>query len=216
MTTDNSWPISIAISSTIEEIERINAREIRRLFLYGQILSVDEDEVGLLNSSMISNLIDDILDYNRMDREIAPEEREPILLYINSPGGETNEGFALISMMELSKTPIYTVNMGEWSSMAFLIGIAGKKRFSLPNATFLLHDGFGIAGGTLNKLHDRMEFEKRIEEEVIKPHVLKCSHGKMDSDTYNQKKREEYYMLPEDALALGFIDEIVTDIDTIL
>ena len=214
MDSADAMPMTISVASTIEEIERINAREIRRLFLYGQIVSVDEDETGFFNSSVVSNLIDDIFDYNRMDKDIAPEEREPVLLYINSPGGDMTEGFALISVMELSKTPIYTVNVGEWSSMAFLIGIAGKKRFSLPNMTFLLHDGFGVAGGSLNKLQDKVEFDREFEEKVIKKHILK--HSKMKEIDYNALKRVELYMLPESALERGFIDEIVTDIDTIL
>ncbi len=214
MASADAWPVTISVSSTIEEIDRISAREIRRLYLYGQIFSVDEDEVGFFNSSIISKLVDDIFDFNRLDKDIAPEEREPIIMYINSPGGDMTEGFALISAMELSKTPIYTVNVGQWSSMSFLIGIAGTKRFSLPNMTFLLHDGFGIAGGSLNKMQDKVDFDKRFEEKVIKEHILK--HSKMKGIDYDALKRVELYMLPEDALERGFIDEIVTDIDTIL
>ncbi|MBQ3296691.1 ATP-dependent Clp protease proteolytic subunit [Candidatus Saccharibacteria bacterium] len=214
MASTNDLPATISINSTIEEIERINARTMRRLYLYGEITSVDEDEVGFLNSSIVSQLIDDILDCNRMDKDIEPEEREPVYLYINSPGGNMTEGFALISMMELSKTPIYTINVGEWSSMSFLIGITGKKRLSLPNTTFLLHDGFSIAGGTTNKVQDRVDFEKKFENDVIKKHILK--HSKMKGIDYDALKRVELYMLPEDALERGFIDEIVTDIDTIL
>ena len=214
MSSAEAMPMTVSVTSTIEEIERINAREIRRLYLYGQIFSVDEDEVGFFNSSIISMLVDDIFDFNRLDKDIAPEEREPIIMYINSPGGDMTEGFALISAMELSKTPIYTVNVGQWSSMSFLIGIAGTKRFSLPNMTFLLHDGFGIAGGSLNKMQDKVDFDKRFEEKVIKEHILK--HSKMKGIDYDALKRVELYMLPEDALERGFIDEIVTDIDTIL
>ena len=214
MASTNDLPATISINSTIEEIERINARTMRRLYLYGEITSVDEDEVGFLNSSIVSQLIDDILDCNRMDKDIEPEEREPVYLYINSPGGNMTEGFALISMMELSKTPIYTINVGEWSSMSFLIGITGKKRLSLPNTTFLLHDGFSIAGGTTNKVQDRVDFEKKFENDVIKKHILK--HSKMKGIDYDALKRVELYMLPEDALERGFINEIVTDIDTIL
>ena len=47
--------------------------------------------------------------------------------------------YALVSIIEASKTPIWTINMGQWSSMAFLIGITGHRRLSLPN-DFLIAD----------------------------------------------------------------------------
>ena len=214
MSAADGLPASISINSTMEEANRISAREGRRLYLYGQITSVDEQEIGFFNSSIITNMIEDIFYFNRIDTEIDPEDREPIIIYINSPGGDLIEGFALISAMEISKTPIYTVNVGAWSSMSFLIGITGTKRYSLPYMTFLMHDGFGIAGGSMNKMQDKMEFDRRFEEEVVKKHVLK--HSKMNSDDYDMLRRVELYMLPEDALRRGFIDEIVTDINTIL
>ena len=142
-----------------------------------------------------------------------PAEREPIRLYINSPGGDVTEGFALISAMELSKTPIHTINMGQWSSMAFLIGIAGHKRFSLPKASFLMHDGSIFLYGSANKVKDRIEFENRVEDEVVKPFVLE--HSKMSEEEYDKLDRKEFYMLAKDALKYGFIDEVITELDAI-
>ena len=110
--------------------------------------------------------MEQIIDCNRIDEGKSPAEREPIRLYINSPGGDVTEGFALISAMELSKTPIHTINMGQWSSMAFLIGIAGHKRFSLPKASFLMHDGSIFLYGSANKVKDRIEFENRAGVEI--------------------------------------------------
>ena len=214
MSATEGLPVSISVGSTMEEIDLINLRENRRLYLRGEIVSADDDDTSLFGSSVVSRLIDDIFWFNRMDQGIEPEEREPIMMYINSPGGDLTEGLALISAIELSKTPIYTVNIGQWSSLSFLVGITGKKRFSLPNMTFLLHDGFGIASGSLNKIHDRMEHEHRIEVEVIKDIVLRNST--MTSEEYEALKRVEFYMLPKDAKKYGFIDEIVTDIDIIL
>ena len=139
---------------------------------------------------------------------------DDISLYINSPGGNLNEGFALIDAIKISKTPVYTINVGQWSSMSFLIGIPGHKRFSLPSATFLMHDGSSGAFGSTSKVQDCVEFEKRFKNEVIKKHVL--DHSKMQAVDYDALARVEYYLLPKDALERGFIDKIVDDIDAIL
>lgn len=68
--------------------------------------------------------------------------------------------------------------------------------------------------GSTNKVQDRVKFDERFELEVVKKHVL--HYGKMSEQEYDVQSRVEYYMLPEDALKLGFIDEIVTDLRTIL
>ena len=202
------------IACTLDEVNRARELNERRLFLYGAILSVDEDELACSGVSSVSKLVEVIMDYNRFDQELEPDKREPVILYISSPGGDVTEGFSLISAIEVSKTPIYTVNVGEWSSMSFLIGISGDRRYSLPYSTFLLHDGSTFAGGTASKVQDRVDFEKRFEKEVIKKHVLK--HSSMTSGEYDSLARVELYMLPEDAKKRGFIDEIVDDIDAIL
>lgn len=204
----------LKIGSTIEEYEILSDRKERRLYLTREISPLDFEEAPTDFLSSVGQMVKFIMDCNREDRDLPPDKRKPIMLYINSPGGEIGEGFALISAMELSKTPIYTVNIGQWSSMSFYIGIAGHKRFSLPHMTFLLHDGSSGAFGSTNKVQDRVKFDERFEREVIKTHVL--THGKMSEREYDAQVRVEFYMLPEDALELGFIDEIVSDIDAIL
>lgn len=205
--------VNTNINGDIWDFKRAQELEDRRVYLYGEILPLDSDDSFYADASIASFIVEQILDYNRMDEGVDPAEREPIRLYINSPGGDVTEGFALISAMELSKTPIYTINMGQWSSMAFLIGIAGHKRLSLPKASFLMHDGSIFLYGTANKVKDRVEFENRVEDEVVKPFVLE--HSKMSEDEYDRLDRKEFYMLAKDALEYGFIDEVITELDAI-
>ena len=187
----------------------------RRIYLTTQIVCTDdEDGCDDYYRSATMRAVEDIMDFNRADIDVPVTDRKPIRIYINSPGGDITEGFSLLSAIELSKTPIYTINIGQWSSMAFLIGIAGHRRFSLPYMTFLMHDGSSGVFDSGSKAQDRMKFDDRFSNEVIKKHVLK--HSKMKAVEYDALVRVEYYMLPEDALEHGFIDEIIEDIDTIL
>ena len=185
----------------------------RRLYLMSEIETFDPTTMEG-SMSVCSQIVDDILSFNRQDLGVETQYRKPIRLYINSIGGDVTEGFAVVSAIEQSKTPVYTINVGRWCSMAFLIGIAGHKRFSLPNMVFLMHDGTNITWDSGCKAQDKMEFDKKFKEEIVRKHVLK--HSKMSKEDYAAKVRMELYMLPEEALERGFIDEIVTNIDDIL
>lgn len=204
----------VRVTAALDEYSRYQDTKARRFYLYGTIMSIDDGCDNIATASTVGQVVEAIMQCNREDHDTPISERQPIRLYINSPGGDQTEGFALIDAIALSKTPVHTVNIGQWCSMAFLIGIAGHRRFSFPRATFLLHDGMTGAIDSSSKMQDRVSFEARFSKEVIKSHVLK--HSKMTAKRYSALERVEFYMLPQDALKEGFIDEIVTDIDNIL
>lgn len=206
---------ALRVNTTISELASANEMYSRRLSLYGEIMSVDECEDDFFPSiSRTSMLVRQIMAINDEDKNVKPEDRKPIVLYINSPGGTLTEGFPLVAVIEQSKTPVYTVNMGEWCSMAFLIGISGHKRFSLPYATFLMHEASGFSMGKISSMEEKIDFDRKFGEKAIKPLVLR--HGNMLEKEYDLIAKKEFYMLPEEALEYGFIDEIVRDLDVIL
>ena len=206
---------ALNIECSFAEIQRIDESYKRRFYLYGSITDIESCEAPTFGfASTTGEIVERIIEINGEDKGKKRTSRKPIKIYINSPGGDLNEGFALIDAIKLSKTPVHTINVGQWSSMSFLIGITGHKRFSLPSATFLMHDGSSGAFGSTNKVQDLVEFERRFKDEVIKKHVL--AHSKMKGADYDALARVEYYLLPTDALESGFIDKIVTDIDEIL
>ena len=194
----------LRVNCDIEEYVRLKDLERRKLYLSYGISMLDEEDGCNEYLSSVGHIVKAILDFNEQDKGLEVEERIPIRLFINSPGGSITEGFPLVSTIELSKTPVYTINIGTWASMAFCIGIAGHKRFALPRTVF--------AAGPLGSAQDA--FSKRYEKEVIKKHIL--AHSKMSGDEYDDLSRCKNQMLPEDAQRYGFIDEIITDIDTIL
>ena len=138
-------PISttFAVNLSSREFSHLQEYYDRRLYLYGVIDSQDE-YAELIPSTTATDIVESIMNINRADANFPKSEREPIMLYINSPGGSPVEGFAIIEAIKASKTPVTTINMGQWSSMAFLIGITGHLRLSLPNMTFLVHDGWNL------------------------------------------------------------------------
>ena len=140
-------------------------------------------------------------------KDIPVEERKPIIIYINTPGGVITDGYCLIDAIRSSVTPVYTVNIGTCYSMGFLIFIAGKKRYCMQSSTFLCHDGFSGAVDSMNKLRDRVEFETGEMEEYTMNYIIEQT--KITKKQYTANKRKEWYFYPNEAKELGVTDYIV-------
>ena len=178
--------------------DKYEAEELKERHLYINY-AIDETVVDMI--------VYHILRYNREDIGKPKEERKPIKLYINSNGGDVYNGWALISAITSSITPVHTINQGMCASMAFLIFIAGEKRYSMENSVFLMHEGFTGGFDNTSKMRDRMEFETNQLEEHTKKYVL--SNTSIDNNYYDLKYRIEWYMLPDEAKKHKICDCIV-------
>ena len=154
----------------------------------------------------IADIVKHIMQFNKEDKGIEPKDRRPILLYVTSNGGEVDSGFELIDVIQNSKTPVYTINLGYQYSMGFLIGLAGHKRFATPNAKFLMHDGSNFIYNSGAKAQDQMEFQRKVEERV-KSYIL--SRSQLTSAEYDSKLRVEWYLFADEAKKKGFVDYII-------
>lgn len=179
----------------IDELFYLQDLKQRKLFL-----NVDIEQLS------VHDIVKHIMQFNKEDKGLAVEERDPILLYVTSNGGEVDSGFELIDVIMNSKTPVYTINLGYQYSMGFLIGLAGHKRYATRNAKFLMHDGSNLIYNSGAKAQDQMEFQKKVEER-IKQYIL--SRSKLTSDEYDSKLRIEWYLFADEAKEKGFVDFIL-------
>lgn len=62
-----------------------------------------------------------------------------IKLYINSPGGSMDSGYLAYQAIKESRIPVETINAGITASSATLIYCGAQKRYTFPEATFILH-----------------------------------------------------------------------------
>lgn len=189
----------------VEEIFYLNDLKQRKLFL-----NVDVEQLS------VADIVKHIMQYNKEDKGIDPKDRQPILLYVTSNGGEVDSGFELIDIIQNSKTPVYTINLGYQYSMGFLIGLAGHKRFALRNAKFLHHDGTNVLINSGTKVKDQMEFQDKIEER-IKQYVI--SRTKVTDAEYDTHLRQEWYLFADEAKKYGMVDYIIgvdCDMDAVI
>ena len=138
------------------------------------------------------------------------EERLPIQIYIDSPGGMITTALQIIDAIQISKTPVITIATGTAYSGAFFILTAGHHRCAFPNATFLFHEGSGGALGDAHKVLQQADFYEKLLKQ-IKRHVLKTTS--ITNDLYEQHKTDDWYFNSKRALKLGVIDEISTDVN---
>lgn len=189
----------------IDDLFYLKDLQQRKLFLNDDITSLT-----------IESVVKHIMQFNKEDKGIDTDERQPILLYVSSNGGCVDAGFELIDVIQSSKTPVYTTNLGFQYSMGFLIGLAGHKRFATKNAKFLMHDGSNFIYNSGAKAQDQMEFQRKVEAR-IKEYIL--SRSKLTSEEYDGKLRVEWYLFADEAKEKGFVDYIVgvdCDVDEVI
>ncbi len=139
------------------------------------------------------------------------EERIPIQLYIDSPGGDLTTTMAIIDAIHASKTPVYTIVVGTAYSGGFFIGIAGHKRFGFKNSTYLFHEGSGAFAGDAHKLCQQSDFYKNILLKQIKDHVLESTN--ITESTYDKHYKDDWYFDAKKAKRFGVIQEICDDVN---
>lgn len=155
-----------------------------------------------------------ILEYNRADKGIPVEKRKKIVILINSVGGDLEPTYATIAIMQMSKTPIITVNMNAAYSSAGLILLAGHKRYCVPRSQMLIHSG--SASGISGNFEDIQEGTKSYKKMVDEMREFIMSSTKIDKTLMNKNKSKDWYLDVDTQIKLGCVDEILTDIDDIL
>ena len=153
-----------------------------------------------------------ILRYNMEDKNIPVEERKPIKIFINSPGGDLDSTLAFIGLMNISKTPIWTIDACWAYSAAGLILMAGHKRYALPNTECLIHSGSGQLGGSFEQTTEQMKNYKYL---VDKMRDFILSKTNIDQKLFKKMSTKDWYIYTEEMLSLGIVDEIVDDLDVL-
>ena len=65
-------------------------------------------------------------------------------IMLNTPGGSVAHGLVLHKVLKSIPIEIYTYNIGSVDSIGVVIFCSGYKRYSVPNARFLIHLGAEI------------------------------------------------------------------------
>ena len=147
--------------------------------------------------------------WNMADKGIPVEERVPIKLFVDSSGGDLTSALMMADAITLSKTPVYTINMGTAYSGGLLVFVTGHKRYSFPSASFLFHEGSTSLGSIdAGKFKNYAGYYSNLIDRM-KNYIIK--NTKVDEELYKEKSRDDFWFFVEEAIELGFCDEVITE-----
>jgi ATP-dependent Clp protease, protease subunit len=138
----------------------------------------------------------------------AQEPGRDIYLYVNSPGGSAYAGMAIYDAMQYVHSDVSTVCLGMGMSAAAMIlcGGAPGKRFALPNAKIMIHQGSAGYRGTPADIQiaarEILSMTRRMAE-------ITSRHTNQDVEQVMKDIDRDRFMTPEEAVDYGIVDAIM-------
>jgi ATP-dependent Clp protease protease subunit len=162
--------------------------------------------LGEITSETVNEIIELIYDVNEEDTKKTLVE--PIKLIVNSFGGELYSGLALIDVIELSQTPVYTICHGSAMSMGLIVFAAGHQRSASKYATFMYHEAAYPTEGKIK--HHRQELDEvERTDKICDDYLLSKTTFSPEQLAEVRKTRGEWYFSVETALEYGVVDTIL-------
>ena len=158
-------------------------------------------------------IVKTIIQINIADKDVEVDKRKPIIILINSNGGLLDVTNSIIDTINMSKTPVWTVNMGNALSGGCMIFLAGEKRFVTYNSWAMAHAGSGGVQGNFSETQEQTKVwtaqVKRMGEYIM-------SRTGIDNKTYNKYKNKDWYLNADQQMDFGFGTDRLESIDQII
>lgn len=182
-----------------------DGRNERSFDIYSRLL---RDRIIFVSGEVEDNMANLIVAQTLFLEAENPEK--DIFFYINSPGGSVNAGLAIADAMNFVSCDVSTICMGQACSMgAFLLANGTKgKRMALRRSRIMVHQPSSGAGrATVTDLMIHLREVEKLKERLTQDLADNC--GRPYAEVLDQLERD-HWMSPEEALAFGLIDKVVT------
>jgi ATP-dependent Clp protease, protease subunit len=138
----------------------------------------------------------------------SEDPEQDMSLYVNSPGGSAYAGMAIYDAMQHVRPDVRTVCCGIGMSAAALIltGGARGKRFALPHAKMMIHQG---SAGFRGAPSDIQIAAREIAETTRQMAELIARHSDRTVTQVMDDIDRDRFMTPVEAVEYGLIDAVL-------
>lgn len=165
--------------------------EARQLYLFGPV-----------TDKMAKECAARVLMMDEMDAE------KPITVFINSPGGSADSGFAIYDVLRFVRPPVLTVVNGLCASAGILIQLATDKgkRYSLPGSRFMIHQPSTMGRGTASDLDITAKEVLKLRQRYME---VICEASGQTAEKVLEDARRDFWLSPTEAKDYGIIDAVI-------
>lgn len=156
---------------------------------------------GIVDDASAALVVEQIQDANERD-----SSNKPVVLFIDSDGGELTAGLKIIDAMAASRKPVWTVNVQMAASMAAIIFTYGAKRAMFPHAMLMLHHERGKATGSTEQILSEVGAWARVVQ-PIEARIAK--QAGISREELSAKMAAGWWLLAHDAIRQHLADEIL-------
>lgn len=175
----------------------------------------EEERVFWLDDTVgdrATDLIKMIVRCNKEDQGKNTEDRKPIKIFIDSPGGDVTFMWTIIRAIEISKTPVWTINYCTAYSAAAEILASGHVRFAFPGSHVMIHLGSCAYSGDAANVEATKKYFDALSKKTV-DHLL--ARTKIEPKMFKKKTLTDWFLDEDEAIKNGIVDKIITDFDEI-
>lgn len=132
--------------------------------------------------------------------------KTPIYLLINSPGGSVIGGAQIVTAVQESKSPVYTICLELCASMAFIVHQYGTERYMVNRSIIMSHQAAGGFDGSFGQIKSRFQMLTNYIDKLDAPIAARAGYSLPD---YRALVSNELWMDAEEATKMKFNDKIV-------
>ena len=169
-----------------------------------------DDEITPMDNAFIRRLID----WNQEDVGIPKEERTPVYLMIDTPGGSLDTMFALIDAIMASDTPVIGVVTGTAYSAGILVLLACDTRLGMKHSSYMMHRGSGMIDAPDQKAAEMAMKQWSDQVKTFTEYVVERTS--MSARDVKKALSTDTYFSADKALEKGILTGIVGSINELL
>lgn len=132
----------------------------------------------------------------------------PVLIHVNSPGGDVFEGLAMYSTIRQHAGDVTVRVEGLAASAASFVALAGNRVEIEPNAMVMIHDAWSFGIGNAAELHKQASVLDQTSANLAS--IYQSHSGQGDVASWRALMIEETWYAGQEAVDAGLADAVTT------